>query len=275
MVFAGGNLAQCVRAYLCRNTIGAGLLPGQRLNHYPASLTCAITWMIHGSTELVVDADLANTSEAPSRIVFSGPSSRPFTTYNPSEVHFFVLLLLPDAVQMLTGMDVPAWVDRHGPVADVMDAAWTAMADQVLHAQSDAQRVQLIEAFLAPQWAQLKQPAAHPGQLMADWLRVITARALTSGAGQSLRQAERRVKLWAGQTMRQLRRIGRAETSFLIARRAHRNGSMKWSDFAAERGFSDQSHLGREVRKLSGLSPEELMRAIDTDEAFWLYRIWN
>lgn len=42
---------------------------------------------------------------------------------------------------------------------------------------------------------------------------------------------------------------------------------------ATEAGFADQSHLGREVRRVTGLSPRQLDALMRTDEAFWFYRL--
>jgi len=38
-------------------------------------------------------------------------------------------------------------------------------------------------------------------------------------------------------------------------------------------GFADQSHMGREVRRVTGLAPGRLDDLIASDEAFWFYRL--
>jgi AraC-like DNA-binding protein len=40
-----------------------------------------------------------------------------------------------------------------------------------------------------------------------------------------------------------------------------------------EAAFSDQSHMGRAVRRATGFSPAHLNRVIATEEAFWCYRL--
>ncbi|MEG1326780.1 MAG: AraC family transcriptional regulator, partial [Janthinobacterium sp.] len=80
---------------------------------------------------------------------------------------------------------------------------------------------------------------------------------------------------WAGQPMRTLRRMRRAEQSFLDAREAMLQGNASWSDIAAEGGYADQAHLCREVRAITGLTPTELARASRDDESYWIYRIWT
>ena len=79
--------------------------------------------------------------------------------------------------------------------------------------------------------------------------------------------------------MRELRRLGRAEESFFRVRDGDPSGSPggrpDWAAVAVDSGYSDQAHLCREVRRIAGMSPADLKRAIDQDESFWTYRIWS
>ena len=95
------------------------------------------------------------------------------------------------------------------------------------------------------------------------------------GWGRGARNLERRVKAWAGQPMRTLRRMSRAEQSFLDARADLFAGTSTWSDIAARGGYADQAHLCRETKEITGLSPTELVRAGQEDESYWVYRIWS
>lgn len=45
------------------------------------------------------------------------------------------------------------------------------------------------------------------------------------------------------------------------------------ADLAVAAGYADQSHMGRNVRTLTGLSPGQLRLRIADDEAFWYYRL--
>ena len=49
--------------------------------------------------------------------------------------------------------------------------------------------------------------------------------------------------------------------------------SVALADLAAEAGFSDQSHMGREIRRVSGWPPGRLDALMRTEEAFWFYRL--
>ena len=269
------ELASCVRAFVTRSTVGAPLQAHERHNFYPATIACAISWTVQGQTELVRVGDQVFNAMATSPVVFSGPQTQPCETRNPAHVQFFLLLLLPDAFHALTGIDLQAHVNQHRPLDDLLPDDWQAMAGQAMAADHDAHRIEIIEAFLLPRW-QAARP--HSGLLcthfLTDWVNHFALKCATSAPGKSLRQLERRVKQWTGQTQHQLQRMVRREKSFLQARELHEEGKLSWSAFAADKGFSDQSHLCREFRKLTGFQPGILMDSLDRDERLWIYKAW-
>jgi AraC-like DNA-binding protein len=269
------GLGACVRAYISRSTIGVDLLPQERYNHFPASPLCGISWFSHGVAD-VMPGD--GRDAAPQRlpaISFFGPHTRPSVSHNPGPAQGFMLLMLPDALHAMTGVDVAAQVDRQSPLHQVLDASWCQMAQAVLQAADDAARVQVIEAFLLPRWQQVRSQGTLPVRSFQDWAQALAVRALVSGAGQSLRQAERRVKAWTGQSLRALQGRSRAEAAFFQVRQAESAGAVVWADLAVDAGYADQSHLCRESRRVTGLSPEALRRRMQDDESFWVYRIWS
>ena len=91
-----------------------------------------------------------------------------------------------------------------------------------------------------------------------------------------MRQMERRIRVWTGQSMRSLYSDARAEIAFFLAmdEAETRDGQIDWIRVADEAGFTDQSHFCREVRRRTGCTPNELKRRVQEDESFWIYRIW-
>jgi AraC-like DNA-binding protein len=271
-------LVSCVRAVMSRDTHGVALADDQRYNHFPASPTCSINWYFRGDCDLLAP-DCPARADSPrtpvGRITFCGPFTRPAVSWNPGPMHAMVLLLLPDALSQMTGIDPRAWVDRVVPVEDVFDDTWLALCRAVDEAPGDEARVRLIEDFLLPRWRQARPEATRAGRLVADWSHSLALRAATSGLGRSLRQVERRIKQWTGQPLRELRGIGRSEQAFFEAVVALKSGSVNWSDVASNTGYADQSHLCRQTRRITGFAPEELRRLIATDECFWAYRLWG
>jgi AraC-like DNA-binding protein len=267
-------LASCVRAILVRDTTGCALLPpGQRLNRFPAAPMCSIVWTVAGHVEAAAPGlSLADVRMPPA--LFGGPRSYPLVSYNPGPVHSFIVMFYPAALHALTGISMDALLDQFRPLGALFDADWLALSDAVLAAPDDAARFRLVEDFLAPRWQLARQSGDQPAGAVQDWVRRLGVQAASTGLASSARNIERRIKAWAGQPMRTLRRMRRAEQLFLDERGAILQGTASWSDVAASGGYADQAHFCRETREITGLSPTELARAMKEDESYWIYRIW-
>ena len=268
-----------MRGAMLRDTRSVVLAPTQRFNHYPATPMCTISWWFSGEGQMLAPGAPA-LLESPrvaiaSSIVFGGPFTRPSITWSPGPSHGMMLLLLPDAVHQLTGIEPMRWMNQMVNVEEVLPTNWLAMCKQVARAVDDEQRFAHIEAFFAPIWSEVRAAQAFGLHRYTDWANELALRAATTQTGRSLRQIERRIRLWAGQPMRELKGFGRAERAFFSAMEASENASLQWSGVAADTGFSDQSHLCRESRRITGCSPAELWERIAHDEGFWPYRVWQ
>lgn len=264
------SLASCVRAYVIRDTTGRPVLPAeQRLNHFPASAMSSISWIVEGEVQRLDSRSLTP------RVALGGPQTRPRTSYNPGPVHVFIVLFFPAALHALTGLDISAHVNQFVAMDSVLDDSWQALSKQVLAAPDDATRVALVEQFLDARWQAARAAGTAPRNVLGDWANSIAMHVATSGWGRSARSVERRVKVWAGQPVRGLRRFQRAEQLFRERRAEIEAGTVSWADAAAQAGFADQSHLCRETRAVTGHSPTELARRMQDDESYWVYRIWS
>lgn len=266
------SLASCVRGHVVRSTVGVALDPAQRYNHFPASLLCAISWLFQGEATIVRRGDQAVCEATPS-IALIGPHSVPVVSHNPGPVAALMVGLTPASVQALSGVPIDSLVNRVVPLGQVFDGAWQAMAQEVLRAPDDATRIHLVEEFLEPRWARVKDSSVSRVNRYRCWAENLALRAAQSGVGNSLRQAERRIKQWTGQPMRDLRRMVRAEDAFFRTLAAHEQGALDWAGTAADGGYADQAHLCREVRRITGLSPAALLKAVEQDENYWIYRL--
>lgn len=268
-------LASCVRAFLVRDTTGcAPLTPAQRLNRFPAAPMCSVVWTISGELEAAAPGlTLADVRMPP--VLFGGPRSLPLVSYNPGPVHSFVLMFYPSALHALTGIAMAPLLDQFQLFEVLFDAEWQALSQAVLAAPDDEARVALVENFLAPRWQVARQRDDQPASAIQDWVRRLGVQAASSGLASGERNIERRIKAWAGQPMRTLLRMRRAEQLFLDERDAMLQGNISWSDIAAQGGYADQAHLCREIRDITGLTPTELARASREDESYWIYRIWS
>ncbi|TXT37611.1 MAG: araC family transcriptional regulator [Comamonadaceae bacterium] len=276
------SLSACVRGVMGRNTLGVELSEAQRFNYFPATPLCSLSWWFEGSSELLTAGVPVSQSSLdsprdrlPEGCLFGGPRTQPTVSWNPGPVHSITLLLMPDALHQLTGIDPRPWCSGLVAASQVLPPTWLAMCDAVQAASDDDTRVQLMQDFLDPLW-QAARPHQAPGiQRYHDWADGLALRAATSGLGRSLRQVERRIKQWSGQPLRELRGLGRAEQAFYEAMAAQERGELSWTDVAADSGYADQSHLCRETRRVTGFTPEALRQRMAEDEGFWSYRLWG
>lgn len=267
-------LAGCVRAVMLRDTRGRGLNAVQRENYFPATPLVSLFWWIDGGSEWQATPGFSPPPTCPCDrpVMFGGPFTLPTHTRNPGEMRAFKLLMLPDAFTALTGVSLEGRVNQIMDARELLPPDWCHWAEAISAAADDEARLQLVEAFLLPRWQALER---RPSHRYADWMEALAVRAATSAPGRSLRQLERRIKAWAGVPMRELRAVSRVETAFYAAAAAEARPGFNWADIAAEADYADQSHLCREVRRLTGFSPEELRRRMSEEEAFWAYRLWR
>lgn len=85
-----------------------------------------------------------------------------------------------------------------------------------------------------------------------------------------MRATERRLRRWSGQNQQSLEFYARFEKLHQLSV-AEKGASL--AEIAHDAGFSDQSHMGRTVRRATGYSPAKLNHLIETEEAFWCYRL--
>ena len=80
------ELETCVRAYITRSTMGSKLGAADRLNHFPAAPTCAITWFIQGDyAHMDLDGGLID-CDLPRPVMFTGPHTQPTVSVNPAVI---------------------------------------------------------------------------------------------------------------------------------------------------------------------------------------------
>ena len=279
------SLSACMRGVMLRDTRGLALTPAQRLSYFPASPLCAVHCVFEGQVELLrggFPARPARLDDAreplPTGLVLVGPHTQPTVSWNPGPVHVLSLVLMPDALQLLTGLEPSSLLDRVADARTLLPMEWQSLFER-LAVLTDAQaRVQHLQDFIDPRWQAVRPKQALQGHRYADWAQGLAMRAAQSAAGRSLRQVERRIKAWAGQPMRELQSLGRIEQAFFAvsaASKADDEARVRWAEVAADTGYADQSHLSRATRRVTGFAPEELRRRIRDEESFWVYRLWR
>lgn len=272
----------CVYAYLWRDLSAAADISDEQLTTwFPATPLCGMSWALSGQVrELAPDGTPGDW--LPAGLV-GGPRSGPKRFRSTRGGRAFMVAIRPEAFQAMTGVDLSALKGRMLGLSEVVDDPdWRAF-DRAMQAARDEHEAQrLFESFLLPRWREASRRMAEEPNAAAvaprgysGWMQHLAMRAVAAGHGRSVRQAERRIKQWSGQSLRALRLVSRAEAAFKSVRRQEECAeTILWSALAHDNGYADQAHLCRETRRLSGFSPEELRRLVSESESFWAYRVW-
>ncbi len=184
-----------------------------------------------------------------------------------------VAAFYPDAFSALTGINIADYLNRSVPIEDVLTGELLQLVKDVFRTGDTKPGFQLLERELAPLWQQARPHAPVYGNQVADWARSLGVRAAMSGVGRSTRQIERRFKSWTGHSRRTLNLFAKGEQTFKKARIARAENRFDPAGLAAELGYADQSHMGRQVKDITGFSPAEFMRRYESEEAFWSFRV--
>jgi AraC-like DNA-binding protein len=262
------SLAACVRGFVVRRVDGAAGV--EHFSRFPATASCSISWLLDGSI-----VRLAEGQSSHERIVFRGPQTQPVIARHCGPLHIFIVLLAPDALCCLTGAGADRYLNRICSLASAFDDSWRAMASDVLRAPTSEERVRRVEEFLEPRWRAVRSRSGAlswgPAHRHGEWSQAAMSRVGAIAKGRSRRQRERHMRNMTGWSARALRGLARAEGALLIAAGSAQR-DVNWANVAAEAGYADQSHLCRELRRYTGLSPQQLWRCMPNDEALWVYR---
>lgn len=267
-------LGACVFAGIERDTRGLALADEERFNYYPATPMPVISWVFAGTLRMMEergpDHPPALGPVLP-RLVVSGPQSHPSASWSPGPVHALSVAFYPEALGRLLGSRIEPLIDRILPLESLASGAMLEACEALFAAPLAPEPYRRLEEHLAPLWQGPSLPS--PAPVMRDWIRALATRAAHSRAGSSLRQMQRRMRDWTGQSQRDLQRFARVEEAFARSGEHRRGEGPDLAGLAHEAGFADQSHMGREVRRVTGLSPARFEERMTRDEAFWFYRL--
>ena len=169
---------------------------------------------------------------------------------------------------------MPTYVNQICPIESIAHSEWMSVFNKVLKTLTaphfepfDYLQNTLMDKLAHTQNINATQPNIR------HWLRNILTQASFSRTGYSLRQIQRRIKHWTGQNHRDLQLYARTELTFQQLSQAPVKTLTDWSKLSLDSGFADQSHMGPQIRRVTGYSPHKLEQLIHSEEGFWLYRL--
>lgn len=266
-------LGACMMAGVERDTRGCMLDDAERFNYYPATPMAVISWIFEGELHMVEvqDSNSQPTLGPPlPQIVFSGPRQRPSVSWSSGEVHALSVGFYPDAMSRLMDRPIEPYLNQTLPLDQIAPPSLLMACQAILNVGNDAPFA-MLEAQFQRLWHGPNH--ASPMPYLSIWVRSLATRAAHSPTGRSLRQMQRRIRSWTGQSYRDLQLFTRIEQAFIHRIEAHDDTAPNLAAIAADAGFADQSHMGREIRRVTGLSPASFGDRLADDEAFWYYRL--
>lgn len=270
------GLQGAVVAVACRDTRDVALDDAQRLSHFPATPLVCLSWYQDLAAGLV---NAQGCKPFAASVMFSGSQTAPTVSWAGRPGYGGMACLHLDAALKLFGPGVLEAQDRFVTAREMLGPSWSALCQALLEAEDDASALDALQRHLAPRWREVRGGGNHAlpslrehGRHWVAWLRM---QALQWQNLLGTRQVERRIKLFSGRSLRQWQGIIRTEGLFHAARERHEQGlPLDWAALALDEGFSDQAHMCRAVRQITGFSPGEFARRFEHDESFWMYRLW-
>ncbi len=257
-----------------RDTREVQLNNEQRYNFYPASPLPLIAWIFEGDLRIVDgspdDEDLRLSTSSP-RLGLIGPFRKPAASWAPGAVHAIWVSVSPDALWRLWGIRAEDYMDMIVPLEELVSSAVFDALAQI--GASDKPLFQQIESVLQSMW-QGSQVVDTSSADLRGWIASLSQQVACTNASVGMRQMQRRIKACAGQSMRKLQIFARVEEVFAQLRNEC-SETKSLTMIASDAGYSDQSHMGREIRRVTGLPPKRFFERMQTDEAFWIYRLIN
>jgi AraC-like DNA-binding protein len=194
----------------------------------------------------------------PPAILF-GQLSRFLLLQPSSDEEVLAVRFTPAGARTFFHLDLDALTDRHLALED-LGRPWRELTRRVIDAPTVAARLRLIERTLLrqlPPHSHRRTPIAAALDLLHASAELPRIAAVAQDLGLSTRQLERTFRREVGLTPKHYARLVRFRRMLTALDRAE----PRWADLAAACGYSDQPHLVREFRELTGLAPRACLAA--------------
>lgn len=264
-------LSNCIYLAVERDTRNVQLIDADRFNYYPATPFASISWILAGQLHMVEGCatDVPTLGNPLPKVFFSGPTRRPSISWSPGAVHVLTISFYPEALTRLLEINLAQYVGAVLPLEKIASRGRLAQLSSVQFGRQTKPFVQ-IQDLLNGLWDN------EPAQQVSDvrsWLARLAAWTGSTSGKNGQRSLQRLIKYRTGQSLRDLQLYARVENAISHGAQMANEEDLNFAAVAAESGFSDQSHLGREIRRATGLSPAKLNELVEHSEPFWIYRL--
>lgn len=191
------------------------------------------------------------------RGVICGPHSEAFVIDAAADEEVIAVNFKPGGLYPFLGAPSDALQNLRLPVEDVWGRAGRTLCEELANAPSDGARFHILERFL------LKQASGSPVldprvtyslKTLESGRESLSVARLSDEVGLSERRFIQLFRTTTGLSPKQYMRVRRLQR--LLGMIEH-GGPLSWADLAYACGYYDQSHLYRDFRAMTGMSPGE------------------
>lgn len=201
-----------------------------------------------GGRQLVVPDGCVDLIWREGRFEIAGPDTGPWTSALEPDARLLGIRARPGSAPLLLGIPASAARNLHLDGTDLWGDELRVLAERI-GAEPDRASA-LLEGFARRRLAEREPDRAVAAAVTAlDRPRPPSVTALAADLGLSERHLRRRLVDAVGYGPSTLVGVLRFQRAIRLGRRA------PFAEVAAEAGYADQAHLGREFRRLSGLTP--------------------
>jgi len=187
-------------------------------------------------------------------VFVNGPHDRFTTVAGSCAPSYLELWLAPLGAYRILGLPLDKLPGQPVDLVDVLGTDGGRLGEQVRDLPTWQKRFALVDSFLLERLDQGPRPSpevSHALTVLEETRGQQPIGQLAAETGWSHKHLITRFKRQVGMTPKTAARLIRFET----VRRRLTGGSLGWARIAAEAGYADQSHLVREFRQFSGLTP--------------------
>lgn len=197
-----------------------------------------------------------NGCERASGSIIGGPYLHSWIIDTAEQVRVMGLTFRPGGAYALTGIDVGELGRRDVDLDALFGASARRLRQRLLETPAPLQRLALLDGWLRSLRA---EPAtdpviAHAVAALAQAPQLARIGALQRDSGWSAHRFGTRFRRQVGMTPKQFARLLRFRA---VVAQAHPLAELRWSEVAADGGYSDQAHLSHEFRAFAGITPGE------------------
>ncbi|MFF4739506.1 helix-turn-helix domain-containing protein [Streptomyces sp. NPDC001262] len=203
---------------------------------------------------LVTDTDMAGPQQSFLLSPVSGLSDRPLVIRQSGREYGMVALLTPLGARALFGFPLWELARRSVHLTDLLGPDGRRLTEQLAEAPDWPTRFRITDTFLL---SRIGTGPELPRQVRRVWRRltgsgVAPIDALADEVGWSRQHLTARFHREVGLSPKSIARIARLQRVMLLMRSTH---PPSWAEVAATCGYTDQSHLNRDFRLLTGCTP--------------------